>query len=89
MTDEELAVGCLYPALQKVPEISIKIAVAVAEECYKVGWNNEMRKIKKLKDGTAKLYPEPVDKELFVRSQAYQTEYEEMMPKMMVNWGIK
>ena len=48
-----------------------------------------MRKIKKLKDGTAKLYPEPVDKELFVRSQAYQTEYEEMMPKMMVNWGIK
>jgi hypothetical protein len=36
VTDAELATGCLYPALSKVPEISIKIAVAIAEECYKV-----------------------------------------------------
>jgi len=37
-------------------------------------------------DGTAKLYPEPEDKELFVRTQAYQTDYEEMLPNMMVCW---
>uniref|UniRef100_A0A914GT99 Malic enzyme n=1 Tax=Globodera rostochiensis TaxID=31243 RepID=A0A914GT99_GLORO len=69
VTDAELASGCLYPSLDKVPEISIKIAVAIAEECYK--------------DGMAKLYPEPVDKELFVRSQVYNTDYEDMMPKIM------
>jgi malate dehydrogenase (oxaloacetate-decarboxylating)(NADP+) len=69
VTGEELATGCLYPSLHKVPEISIRIAVAVAEECYK--------------NGTAELFPEPEDKELFVRSQVYETDYEEMVPKMM------
>jgi malate dehydrogenase (oxaloacetate-decarboxylating)(NADP+) len=93
VTDEELSAGCLYPALQKVPEISIKIAVAVANECYKVGqiWINFAILINSFKDGTAKLYPEPENKELFVRSQVYNTEYEEMVPKMMVihKWPIK
>lgn len=74
VTDEELSTGCLYPALQKVPEISIRIAVAIGEQCYK--------------DGTAKLYPEPEDKELFVRTQAYQTDYEEMLPNMMSQLSV-
>nr|CAD2184340.1 unnamed protein product [Meloidogyne enterolobii] len=74
VSDEELSVGCLYPDLKKVPEISIKIAVAIGEECYK--------------DGSAKLYPEPEDKELFVRAQVYNTEYEEFLPLEMANFDL-
>uniref|UniRef100_A0A1I8BLW2 PHR domain-containing protein n=1 Tax=Meloidogyne hapla TaxID=6305 RepID=A0A1I8BLW2_MELHA len=74
VSDEELAVGCLYPDLKKVPEISIKIAVAIGEECYK--------------DGSAKLYPEPEDKELFVRAQVYNTDYEEVLPLEMNETGV-
>ncbi|KAL3123257.1 hypothetical protein niasHT_006800 [Heterodera trifolii] len=67
VTDDELSSGNLFPSMNKICEISIQIAVAIAEECYK--------------DGLARLYPEPEDKELFVRSQVYSTDYEELIPK--------
>ena len=45
MTEEDLAVGRLYPPLQNIKEISVKIAARVAREAYNTG--------------TASTYPEP------------------------------
>ena len=45
MTEEDLAVGRLYPPLQNIREISVKIAARVAREAYNTG--------------TAATYPEP------------------------------
>merc|ERR1719286_10147 len=45
VTQEDFAVGRLYPDLERIKEVSIKIATKVAEEAYK--------------DGMASTYPEP------------------------------
>ena len=45
VTEEDLALGRMYPPLSKIKEISIKIATKVAEEAYK--------------EGMASTYPEP------------------------------
>ncbi|GMS84147.1 hypothetical protein PENTCL1PPCAC_6322 [Pristionchus entomophagus] len=55
----------IYPRLKDIREISIKIAVEVAKHCYA--------------NGTATLYPEPEDKELFIRHQVYDVEYEDLI----------
>ena len=67
VTERNLAEGRVYPRLKEIREISIKIAIRIAQECYK--------------DGTAKLYPEPEDKEAFIRSQIYSVEYEDLINK--------
>ncbi|KAL3082599.1 hypothetical protein niasHT_019198 [Heterodera trifolii] len=65
VTEKSLADGRVFPRLKEIREISIRIAMRVAEECYR--------------DGTAKLYPEPTDKEMFIRSQIYSVEYGELI----------
>lgn len=67
VTETNLAEGRVYPRLKEIRGISIKIAIRIAQECYK--------------DGTAKLYPEPEDKEAFIRSQIYSVEYEDLINK--------
>lgn len=62
VTESDLAVGRLYPPLSSIREISIKIATKVAEEAYA--------------DGSASTYPEPQDKEAFVRAQLYDYTYD-------------
>jgi hypothetical protein len=52
----------IYPRLKEIRELSVQIAKRIAEECYK--------------EKTAGLYPEPVDKEAFIRSQVYNVDYE-------------
>jgi len=47
VTEEDLAVGRLYPPLSDIRNISVKIATKLAEEAYE--------------DGTAATYPEPKD----------------------------
>jgi len=37
VTDEELAVGCVYPALSRIRLVSEKIAVAVANQAVETG----------------------------------------------------
>ncbi len=37
VTDTEIAQGCLYPPLQTIREVSVKIAVAVAEKAQELG----------------------------------------------------
>ena len=57
VTPEDLAVGRLYPSVDNIREISVKIATKVATEAYQ--------------DNTASTYPEPEDKEALVRSYLY------------------
>jgi len=62
VTQEDFAVGRLYPDLERIKEVSIKIATKVAEEAYK--------------DGMASTYPEPEDKEAYIRTLLYDYNYE-------------
>lgn len=64
----------IYPRLKDIREISIKIAVEVAKHCYA--------------NGTATLYPEPEDKELFIRHQIYDVEYEDLINRTYA-WPAK
>ncbi|XP_032910671.1 NADP-dependent malic enzyme [Catharus ustulatus] len=61
VTDENLQEGRLYPPLVTIQDVSLKIAVRIAEEAYR---NN-----------TASTYPQPKDLEAFIRSQVYSTDY--------------
>ena len=66
VTKDDLQVGRLYPPLKDLREISIKIATRVAEEAYK--------------SGTASTYPEPENKEVFIRQQLYDYNYDSALP---------
>lgn len=63
VTEEHLAEGRLYPPLCNIQEVSIRLAVKIVEYAYK----HKM----------ATLFPEPQDKEAFIRSLVYSTDYEE------------
>ena len=72
--ESDLEVGRLYPPLKDLREISVKIAVKVAEEAYK--------------QGTASTYPEPEDKEAFIRQQLYDYNYDRSLP-LVYQWPKK
>ncbi|XP_051469333.1 NADP-dependent malic enzyme [Apus apus] len=61
VSEENLQEGRLYPPLVTIQQVSLKIAVRIAEEAYR---NN-----------TASTYPQPKDLEAFIRSQMYSTDY--------------
>ena len=61
VTEEDLASGSVYPDLQRIREVSAKIAVAVAEVVYS-------RKLTSM--------PHPKDLAAYVLAQMYQPEYE-------------
>merc|ERR1719266_466989 len=63
VTEEDLALGRMYPPLSKIKNVSIKIATKVAEEAYK--------------EGMASTYPEPEDKEEFIKSMLYNYNYDD------------
>jgi len=62
VTEDDLKVGRMYPPLTHLRECSIKIATKIAEDAYL--------------DKTASTYPEPSDKEAFIRKQLYDYEYD-------------
>ncbi|XP_018408750.1 PREDICTED: NADP-dependent malic enzyme, mitochondrial [Nanorana parkeri] len=62
VTKENLAEGRLYPPLSSIREVSLKIAVKVVDYAYR---NN-----------LASCYPEPDDKEAFVKSIIYSADYD-------------
>ncbi|KAG9470355.1 hypothetical protein GDO78_018031 [Eleutherodactylus coqui] len=62
VTEENLAEGRLYPPLSTIREVSFKIAVKIVDYAYK---NN-----------LASWYPEPADKEAFVKSLVYSPDYD-------------
>lgn len=67
VTDEDLAEGRLYPPLNKIQDVSLKIATGLAEYVYKTGM--------------ASAYPEPADKEAYIRSFMYDANYECFEPE--------
>ncbi|KAJ1151167.1 hypothetical protein NDU88_003954 [Pleurodeles waltl] len=62
VTDKHLEEGRLYPPLKDIREVSLKLAVKIVEHAYE---NN-----------TASVYPEPKDKEAFIRSKIYNSDYD-------------
>jgi len=65
VTEKNIGEGRLYPRLEEIREISIKIAVAIAEESYQ--------------DGTAKLFPRPENLEVYLRLHTYKLEYDPVL----------
>uniref|UniRef100_A0A6Q2Y9H1 Malic enzyme n=1 Tax=Esox lucius TaxID=8010 RepID=A0A6Q2Y9H1_ESOLU len=66
LTDEELAEGRLYPPLSNIREVSLQMAVKVVQFVYA----NNM----------AFRYPEPKDKDKFVRSTVWNINYDSFLP---------
>ncbi|XP_010218275.1 PREDICTED: NADP-dependent malic enzyme, mitochondrial-like [Tinamus guttatus] len=62
VTEQNLAEGRLYPPLDSIREVSFKIAVKVVDWAYK--------------HDLASWYPEPADKEAFVRQHIYSPDYD-------------
>merc|ERR1712045_1078450 len=62
VTEDDLKVGRVYPPLATLRDCSLKIAAKVAEDAYA--------------DNTASTYPEPKDKEEFIKMQLYDYEYD-------------
>lgn len=69
VTDEDFEKGSLYPPLNTIQKCSLKIATKVAEYAYQKG-------------GQASTYPEPEDKEAFIKAQLYDTNYRPAIPSM-------
>lgn len=65
VTEKDLDEGRLYPSLSSIGEVSFKLAVQIMEYAYQ---HNQ-----------ATLRPEPSDKEAFVRSLTYSTDYDEFV----------
>uniref|UniRef100_A0A3B4ZL40 Malic enzyme n=1 Tax=Stegastes partitus TaxID=144197 RepID=A0A3B4ZL40_9TELE len=66
LTDKELEEGRLYPPLSNIREVSVQMAVKVMEYVYA--------------KGMAFRYPEPVDKNGFIRTTVWNTEYDSFLP---------
>lgn len=67
VTQADLESGRLYPAQKQIPEVSVKVACDITKWYYQ--------------NGKATTYPEPVDKESFIRSHLYDTTYNSYVPK--------
>lgn len=67
VTDEHLKEGRVYPPLSNIVEVSTRLAVRIVEYAYR--------------KGRAGRYPEPVDKEAFVRANQYHHDYDSYLPR--------
>ena len=66
VTNRNLDEGRVYPPLSNITSASVSIAVSLAEFMYK--------------EGIATTYPEPQDKEAYIRTFLYNTKYEDLVP---------
>ena len=62
VTEEDLALGRIFPALPRIRDVSVQIAVAVAEEAYGVGLARR---------------PRPAQLEADIRSRMFVPNYQE------------
>ncbi|KAJ3603444.1 hypothetical protein NHX12_028190 [Muraenolepis orangiensis] len=74
VSDEELKEGRLYPPLSNIREVSLQMAVTVVKFVYA--------------NGMAFRYPEPVDKEAFVRATVWNTNYDSLLPDLYEWEGV-
>jgi malate dehydrogenase (oxaloacetate-decarboxylating)(NADP+) len=66
LREDELAEGRIYPSLKRIHEVSLKIAVAVAEEVYASKLTSQ---------------PRPVDLTAFIQAQMFKPEYPDYCKK--------
>ncbi len=66
VTNDDLSIGLVYPPIEKIRDVSRKIAVALAEYAYE--------------KNLAAHYPKPNDLEKFIQSKQYTGEYENVLP---------
>ncbi|XP_067619312.1 NADP-dependent malic enzyme-like isoform X2 [Eurosta solidaginis] len=66
--DEDLAMGSLYPPLEKITECSVEIAIATVEYAYK--------------EGLATVFPEPKNTCEYIKSQMYNVNYAPAVPEV-------
>jgi len=66
VTEADLDRGLVYPPLKDIREDSIKLAARLAEYSYR--------------SGIATYYPEPMDKDEFIRKHVYDYQYSDFMP---------
>ncbi|XP_055458471.1 NADP-dependent malic enzyme [Psammomys obesus] len=66
VSDKHLEEGRLYPPLSTIRDVSLKIAVKIVTDAYR--------------EKMASAYPEPQNKEEFVCSQMYSTNYDQILP---------
>lgn len=68
VTDEHLAEGRVYPPLSSIVDVSTCLSTRIMEYAYK--------------QQKAGRYPEPKDKEAFVRNNQYSHEYVSYLPEL-------
>jgi malate dehydrogenase (oxaloacetate-decarboxylating)(NADP+) len=66
VTDQHLKEGRVYPPLSNIVEVSTRLATRIVEYAYETG--------------SAGRYPEPKDKEAFVRANQYNHDYDTYLP---------
>ncbi|XP_048859969.1 NAD-dependent malic enzyme, mitochondrial [Brienomyrus brachyistius] len=66
LTDKDMEQGRLYPPLSNIREVSLRMAVKIVEYVYA--------------KGMAFRYPEPLDKNSFVRASVWNTQYDSFLP---------
>ncbi|CAF1091184.1 unnamed protein product, partial [Adineta steineri] len=66
VTNDDLQVGLVYPPIEKIRDVSRKIAVVLAEYAYE--------------KNIASLYPKPNHLEKFIQTKQYTVEYQDILP---------
>lgn len=72
VTDEEIARGQVYPDLERIRDVSIKVAANVMDYVYSATSH----------DSIASFLPEPQNKEEHIRKRLYSTEYPSLLPEI-------
>lgn len=72
VNDDEIAVGKVYPDLDRIREVSIKVAAECMDYLYSATST----------DSIASFMPEPQDKEAHVRARVYSTDYPDLSPEL-------
>lgn len=74
VTDEDLSFGLVYPPIEKIRDVSRRIAVVLADYAY----------VHQL----AAVYPKPADLDRFIREKQYTADYEQTLPSRW-DWSKK
>ena len=78
VTDDEISRGQVYPDLDRIRDVSVKVAAKCMDYIYSATSD----------DSIASFLPEPEDKEQHVRDRLYSTDYPDLLPEVYC-WGDK